>query len=275
MKEKIIASLTMCSSIAFSQNIMLDTITVNEISDGTTQTLNSSVLIKEKGQSNNIGDFIFDDTEVSLNRKANFGDNGSGLLLRGQSGNRIALNIDGNNINSIGGMGAPYIDFSAIPMDNIERIDIIKGGSSIEYGHILGGVINAYTKKPKEKADFSFYGTSGGWDGANDFSNIRTSFSKRFGDFGISLGASHQEADAYLLNNDYESDSISARLYYFAPNDGELSLGVLYSDTTRGLVKDNSTGANSKYPTSLGETFVGGAPMNSALSLIGDGGRGK
>lgn len=267
MKTKVLSLLVLSANFAFCDTVMLESITVSEIADNST--LKDSVFTQEKGRSNNIGDFISDDTEINLNRKTSFGDDGSTLLLRGQSGNRIALNIDGANMNSLGEMGAAYIDFGSIPMDNIEKIDILKGGSSVEYGNILGGVINVYTKKPKQKPYFSLYTTTGGWDDIGDFSNIRTSFSKRYKNIGISLGASHQEADAYLWNNDYESTSISSRFYYFAPYDGELSFGVLYSDTTRGLVKENSS--NSNFPFSLGESFAGGSPMNNVLSKIGKG----
>jgi len=271
MENKILGLVVLSSHLAFAQTTMLETIQVNEIADNSLEALSSQHTIKERGQSNNIGDFIADDTEISLNKKTGFGDNGKNLQLRGQSGNRIALNVDGNNVNSIGGLGAVYIDFSSIPMDNIERVEILKGGSSVEYGHVLGGVINAYTKKPQKKASFSFYGTSGGWDSANNYSNIRTSFSKRFGDFGISLGGSKQEADGYLWNNDYESKSISSSLYYFTPNGGELSLGVVYSDTTRGVIKDNSLNTNSDYPISFGENLGGGCLCNQALALVGEG----
>jgi len=271
MESKVLGFMVLTSHLALAQTTMLETIQVNEIADNGLETLNSKHTIKEKGQSNNIGDFISDDTEISLNKKTSFGDNGKNILLRGQSGNRILLNVDGNNVNSIGGLGAVYIDFSSIPMDNIEKVEILKGGSSVEYGHVLGGVINAYTKKPTQKGSFSFYGTTGGWDNANDYSNIRTSFSKKFGDFGISLGASKQKADAFLWNNDYESDSISSTLYYFTPNGGELSLGLVYSDTTRGVIKDNSLNTNPDYPISFGENLGGGCLCNQALGLVGEG----
>lgn len=43
------------------------------------------------------------------------------------------------------------IDWSTIPLDNIEKVEVIRGGSVARYGNnALGGVINVITKKPTE-----------------------------------------------------------------------------------------------------------------------------
>ncbi|QKF82982.1 TonB-dependent receptor plug domain-containing protein [Halarcobacter ebronensis] len=277
--SKYLWGISLLSSTSFAESMMYETIDIYDVVGDDFK--NKNILIKEKKQSNNIADFLKDDPEITIKRKSNYGDNGDTLLIRGQGGNRIALNIDGHNINSLGQMGGSYIDFGTISMDNIEKIEVLKGGSSVEYGNVLGGVINAYTKSPEEKPYFSIYGTLGGWD-ADNYYNIRTSYSQRFGNFGISIGASHQESDEYLWNNDYKSDSISAKLYYFTPNDGELSLGIIHSDTTRGVVKTNRQSTNpntplynqkisNKYPLSLGETFAGESGANRAFSVVGEG----
>lgn len=273
--------LSIAASSVLADSLMLDSISIYDVENE--NSLNKEkVIIKEKKQSNNIADFLKDDPEITIKRKANYGDNGDTLLIRGQGGNRIALNLDGHNINSLGSLGGNYIDFGAIPMDNIDKIEVIKGGSSAEYGNILGGVINAYTKKPTYKPSFSIYGTNGGWDSLSDYYNIRTNFSQRFDKFGITIGASHQEADAYLWNNDYESDSVSARVYYFMDNEGELSAGFTYSDTTRGTIKSNRQSNDptssdydkvysSNYPLSSGESIAGASGANKAFSNIGEG----
>ena len=75
----------------------------------------------------------------------------SGLAIRGFSGNRIMLNIDGRPVNASGVVGGYYIDWGTVPLDNIEKIEIIRGGSSVRYGNnALGGVVNVITKKPTE-----------------------------------------------------------------------------------------------------------------------------
>lgn len=265
--------------------IYLDTYTVTAEEDSLTQ---SNLRVEEKSRSNNIADYLSNDTEISYKRKSNIGDSGDVISIRGFESKRIMLNLDGRSISSTGIVGGNYVDFSTIPLDNIERIEIIKGGSSIEYGNnALGGVINAYTKEPTEEPSLDFYATTGGWEGLHDFHNIRGSFAQKYGHVGLSVGASHQQAEAYLRNNDYESVHVYPKLYIDTPWGGKLTVGYNFSYTDRGLIRTNRNDGNpvsdddpglagwgaaidDSYPTSSGETFAGGAPT-PAMTVIGDG----
>ncbi|GAB1535918.1 TonB-dependent receptor [Geovibrio sp. ADMFC3] len=281
-----------CSAAA-DDNLMTTTIYLEEVSvtaaSAGEENLNiTEKEVAEKNRSGNIADFLVKDPEISFKRKAVFGDSGDIISIRGMESKRIMLNLDGRSISSTGNVGGNYIDFGTIPLDNIEKLEIIKGGSSAEYGNnALGGVINAYTKRPAKEASASIYATMGGWDNADDYHNIRGSFAKRFGNLGISLGASHQEADAYLRNNDYESLHINPKFYLTLPWKGELILGYKYSKTERGLIRSNradgnptsdsdsslpgfDTAIDSDYPTASGEYFAGGTPTPS-MNVIGDG----
>jgi outer membrane cobalamin receptor len=79
---------------------------------------------------------------------ANIRIGGSGqayIRLRGFRQRETALLMDGVPVYS------PYdgqLDLSAIPVDTIERIEVVKGASSVMYGpNAMGGVINIITKK--------------------------------------------------------------------------------------------------------------------------------
>ena len=159
--------------------IYLEPITVR--GNAQEENLNKSNLrVEEKSRSNNIADYLFNDTEISFKRKSNIGDSGDVISIRGFESKRIMLNLDGRAISSTGNAGGNYIDFSTIPLDNIERIEIIKGGSSIEYGNnALGGVINAYTKAPAEDTSFNFYATTAAGDSVHDFHNIRAGYAPK------------------------------------------------------------------------------------------------
>lgn len=80
----------------------------------------------------------FDFANFSYQTKATFqGMNGKYLLFL-IDGERIAGEMDGN------------IDYSRINLSQIERIEIIKGASSVLYGsNAIGGIINFIYKKPK------------------------------------------------------------------------------------------------------------------------------
>ena len=93
----------------------------------------STAIVTEKNRSNNVADFLVRDPEISFKRKAAFGDSSDIISIRGMESKRIQLNLDGRDISSTGISGGNYIDFGTIPLDNIERIEVIKGGSSVEY----------------------------------------------------------------------------------------------------------------------------------------------
>jgi len=81
--------------------------------------------------------------------------NESTITIRGFSGSRILILIDGVSINS---KQSGQIDLSLIPVSNIEEIQLIKGGSDTKYNlsGAIGGVINIITKK-NNKAGFKIF----------------------------------------------------------------------------------------------------------------------
>lgn len=69
---------------------------------------------------------------------------GSGISLQGMSGQNVKILIDG--IPVVGRLNG-NVDLSQINLDNIERIEIVKGPLSVNYGtNALAGAINLITK---------------------------------------------------------------------------------------------------------------------------------
>lgn len=221
----------------------------------------------EKGKNISIPDVLRYEPEIDISRRALVGDTGDILSIRGLSGNRIMLNIDGRSVNAAGVQGGYFIDWSTIPLDNIEKIEIIKGGSSVKYGNNAGGgVINVITKKPSEKPTFSFYGNYGAGKDIDYIQNYRLTHTYKIGPFGYSIGGSYQKAGEFLWNNDYEAKNLSAKLYVDMPLKGEVSLGVQYTSVERGFAINNRLSSNPDdpnfylqrnpdYPLSFGESF--------------------
>lgn len=82
---------------------------------------------------------------------------GSGMSLQGISGQNVKILIDGVPV--IGRLNG-NIDLSQINLDNIERIEIVKGPLSVNYGtNALAGAINLISKTNK-KGQVSVGGTS-------------------------------------------------------------------------------------------------------------------
>jgi iron complex outermembrane receptor protein len=198
------------------------------------------------------------------------GDTADILSIRGLSGNRIMLNINDRPVNASGVVGGYYIDWSTIPLDNIERIEIIKGGSSVRYSdNALGGVINIITKQPTKTPSFTFYGTYGGGSDIDYIQNYRATHSYKIGPFGYSLAGSYQKAAPFLWNNDFEGLNFSSTFTVDMPLHGEMFLGFQYANTKRGFIRENRLSddpnnpdfnrrRNSDYPLAFGETIAPG-----------------
>ena len=78
---------------------------------------------------------------------------GSGLQLNGLKNDYVLILMDGKRMSA---SSSGQIDFSRINIDNIERIEIVKGASSSLYGSdAIGGVINFITKKQKKRLEVS------------------------------------------------------------------------------------------------------------------------
>ena len=68
------------------------------------------------------------------------------LSIRGASSEHVLVLLNGNRINSFQNS---LVDLSLLPLGNVERIEIVRGGSAALYGSdAMGGVVNIITKKP-------------------------------------------------------------------------------------------------------------------------------
>ncbi len=95
----------------------------------------------------------------------------STVSIRGSSAEQVAVFVDGVRINSA---LTGTVDFSTIPVDSIERIEVIRGATSARFGtDAIGGVINIVTKKVGAKRAIDLKLTGG------SFSTLRTSESWR------------------------------------------------------------------------------------------------
>jgi iron complex outermembrane recepter protein len=81
------------------------------------------------------------------------------VRMRGFRQREVALLVDGVPVSS------PYdgqLDLSTLPVDIVERIEVVKGASSVLYGaNSMGGVINIITRKGDGSSRFSVNGEYG------------------------------------------------------------------------------------------------------------------
>ena len=138
--------------------------------------------------------------------------NGDQVSIRGSSGfafglgSRVAFLMDGMPLVS-GDQGD--IKFDAIPVFNLERIEVVKGAGSALYGSgALGGVVNIITKDPKEipeskvQLNRGFYSKPKyeQWvysDKTSTFEGINAGFSQKFNSLGIVVSGGWFKDESY------------------------------------------------------------------------------
>lgn len=80
------------------------------------------------------------------------------VSLRGSTANQVLVLVDGVRVNdALTGL----VDISAIPLESVERIEVMRGGGSSLYGgDAVGGVVNIITKKAAAPLRIAFENSS-------------------------------------------------------------------------------------------------------------------
>ena len=120
------------------------------------------------------------------------------IQIRGLDQSRALILID----------GVPYyetvygkLDLNQIPVDNIARIEVTKGGASVLYGpNALAGVVNIITKKPTEKPAAEALLEVG----ENATSKVSLTHGMKVGIFNYWLNYAHQESGGWRMSDDFE-----------------------------------------------------------------------
>lgn len=116
--------------------------------------------------------------------------------------------VDGRRVNAIDLSG---VDWTQIPLDQIERIEIVRGSGSVLYGdNAVGGVINIITKTPPEGLSATLGATAGSYDRSGQ----KASVSGGLENFAGSVSASYETSDGYRDNNEVTTRDIGARFLY-------------------------------------------------------------
>jgi outer membrane receptor protein involved in Fe transport len=81
--------------------------------------------------------------------------------MRGLGGIRGLVMLDGVPIND---PFFGYIQWNRVPMENIERVEVVRGGGSSLWGnYAMGGVVNIITRKPGAKTEVGVSGGGGSY----------------------------------------------------------------------------------------------------------------
>jgi hemoglobin/transferrin/lactoferrin receptor protein len=117
-------------------------------------------------------------------------------VLRGMSGQRVLVLVDGSPMNNARGRGPQP---SLIGSEQIERIEIVRGPASVAYGSdALGGVVNIITREAGEGAAPALNGAASiGGSSVDQQRNAYLELVPRVGNFSAFLSSGIRKADDF------------------------------------------------------------------------------
>ncbi|ERP31675.1 TonB-dependent receptor plug domain-containing protein [Chitinivibrio alkaliphilus] len=205
---------------------------------------------------------------VDVTRTAATGSDGRGNVhIRGLDDNRITVALNGRVVNGSGVMGGVYVDWSTLSIDDVEKIEVIRGYKDARYPNAVGGVVNIITVREIEEDRTQVFGSLSSIEPAADDPLRTTAYTagvahqKRIGDLGhLSLSLSNTSADAFLRNNFNDQMELSGALNLYLMEDMHFSTSLKQSIQNRGMTVENRRNSDffdSSYPEA-GDAGTGG-----------------
>ena len=141
-----------------------------------------------QGKVTNLSEIIEKESGVKIRKSGGLGSY-SEVSLRGSDSDQVLIYIDGVLLNGAGGGG---VDLSSISISNIDKIEIYKGVTPINFGKSsIGGIINIKTKRQNGK----FYSSAQVGYGSFETLNGVFSLSQKLGKFDYFLNVDYQESE--------------------------------------------------------------------------------
>jgi vitamin B12 transporter len=152
------------------------------------------------------------------------------VSIQGSQPRHVLLLIDGVALNNLSDF---FPDVGAVPVQNIQRIEIIKGPASSSWGSSLGGVINIITKSPDDSR--SFGGMLSASIGERSSGDYRGEVSGKAGDLGYYLSGGGLLTDGLLPHNGFHGGNLYTKLRYAPTDRTDLTFTLGYTRGLRGM----------------------------------------
>ena len=191
--------------------------------------------IRNAGPTATLNDLLLRQPGIEINSKGGVGTDSS-IFIRGSNTSHALVLVDGIRLGSTT-TGAPAWGF--IPLEQIERVEILRGSCSSLYGSdAIGGVIQIFTKRgdgpfrPFVEAGYGSWNTKSlgaGFAGSKDAWRYNFQISHKEGDSYTAI--SNPKNASYNRDKDgYEITSTSGNLSYAIAQGHQLGASYLYSD---------------------------------------------
>ena len=155
---------------------------------------------------------------------------GTNAHIQGSEFKHVLVMIDGVTLNNL---SDNFADISAIPVQNIERIEIIKGPASSSWGSSLGGVINIITKNPAQARKIE--GTLSASYGERNTEDYRAEITGKIGKFGYYVYGGNLISDGFRSNTHFYENNVYTKLQWDIAEKANLLFTFGYNKGNRGL----------------------------------------
>lgn len=162
----------------------------------------------ESSGAENFTDILTPLTSVNM---SDYGGTGGvkNIRMRGSSAQQVLVMVDGRPVNN---PRDGSTDLTGIPLDNIDRVEVLHGPASSLYGsQAMGGAVNIITKRPpKEGRKFEILSSGGTYRSLLE----RFSYGERIGKFGYLLNTEYETSGGFRDNTEYDSKDFNGRFEY-------------------------------------------------------------
>ena len=157
-----------------------------------------------------------------VRKTGDFGRSDVDIRGLGQRGRRIAVLVDGRP-EKMGLFGCSVTH--SFPLDNVERIEVVRGPSSVLYGSdAMGGVVNIMTHDPKERTEIGFTASYGSFDSKQ----LNFRFGQNLNKFKYYLTFDRRLSDGHRENSEYTGNAFTGKMILDITDGLELSLRSKY-----------------------------------------------
>jgi len=194
-------------------------------------------------------------TGIAIGRTGPEGGSAS-VFLNGGNSNFTKILVDGVPINPPGSA----VDFSSLTLDNIDKVEIVRGAESAIYGtDAVSAVIQLFTHRGSTRTpEFSVFGEGGSFSSGRGGAQL----GGLLGKFDYSAAASYMETDGQGPNDDFINRTLSGNFGYTFTDDNQLRLTLRNNTSDAGIPGQTVFTPPSLYQRYGQEIFSAGARWN-------------
>jgi outer membrane cobalamin receptor len=231
----LVVSLFVLSGMTYAEDVSLDKIVVTpsrvEESSGDVSRKVDVITAKEMERTGaqNLADALTNLTSVNI---SSYGGPGAdkNIRMRGSTAAQVLVMVDGRPINN---PRDGQVDLTSIPLEDIDRIEVMHGpGSSLYGSSAMGGVVNIITKNPPTKGQkvelYSSFGT------ARTYIE-RMTYGAKVSKLGYLIGGGYQSSQGFRENSEFNAKDCNLKLGYELNSENNLILNSGFYKSKAGV----------------------------------------